>query len=262
MTELLGLRFSPWTEKARWALDVRRVPYTFRHYQPLIGEPALRLKLRRLTGRVTVPVLTLDDGRVLADSADIARWADGRGEGPRLFPAEHEAAIAASSPCRSAALAAGRALSLRRMLADDEALAEMVPGLSAARSARRRAHRGPASPGRSASTTATATAPRRTGAPGRRPRRDPRRARQGRLRQAPRTLLGRFTFADIAMAQVLVSVEPPAFGLKLGAASRRSFTDPELRERYADLVAWRDELYLAFRYAGDHLITPRPSRAP
>jgi glutathione S-transferase len=49
------------------------------------------------------------------------------------------------------------------------------------------------------------------------------------------------------MAQVLVSVEPPASGLKLGAASRRSFVDPELRAPYADLVAWRDELYRAFR---------------
>src|SRR5580698_1853504 len=94
MIELLGLVYSPWTEKARWALDVRRVLYTFRPYQPILGEPALRLKLGRLRGRVSVPVLTLDDGRVLADSADIARWADGRGEGPRLFPPEHEAAIA------------------------------------------------------------------------------------------------------------------------------------------------------------------------
>jgi glutathione S-transferase len=41
-------------------------------------------------------------------------------------------------------------------------------------------------------------------------------------------------------------VEPPA-SLKLGAASRRSFADPALRERYADLVGWRDELYRAFR---------------
>ena len=32
MTELLGLPYSPWTEKARFALDVRRVPYTFRYY--------------------------------------------------------------------------------------------------------------------------------------------------------------------------------------------------------------------------------------
>ena len=93
MPELLGLPYSPWTEKARFSLDARRVPYTFRHYQPLVGEPALRLKLRRPLGRVTVPVLTTGDGRVLADSMDIARWGDGRGEGPRLFPPGHEATV-------------------------------------------------------------------------------------------------------------------------------------------------------------------------
>jgi glutathione S-transferase len=253
MTELLGLVFSPWTEKARWALDVRRVPYVFRHYLPLLGEPALRVKLRRFTGRVSVPVLTTGDGHVLADSTDIARWADGRGAGPTLFPAEHEAEILRYVALSERALAAGRALSLTRMRADDEALAEMVP-----------------SPIRGALGR---LAPR-LGALGvdrtRRKYVDPltdeeaqRRVLVGALEEiratlakgAPgegvKTLLGRFTFADIAMAQALVSVEPPAAGLKLGTASRRAFLDPVLRERYADLTVWRDALYRAFRTPGE-----------
>jgi glutathione S-transferase len=253
MTELLGLVYSPWTEKARWALDVRRVPYTFRHYQPLLGEPALRMKLRRLTGRVSVPVLILDDGRVLADSADIARWADGHGEGPRLFPPEHEAAIAGFIALSERALAAGRVLSLHRMLADDEALLEMVPGPV------RRAL-GPVA-ARIGSLGVARTLRKYDG------HRDGREAHRQTLVSAldelratltkappgegPQTLLGRFTFADIAMAQVLVSVEPPSIGLKLGAASRRSFIDPALRAPYADLIVWRDALYRTFR-------TPEP----
>jgi glutathione S-transferase len=250
MTELLGLVYSPWTEKARFALDTRRVPYTFRHYQPLIGEPALRLKLRRLGGRVTVPVLTLDDGRVLGDSADIARWADDHGEGPRLFPAEHEAAIAGFVALSERALAAGRALSLRRMLADEEALLEMLPrpirklgpvaarigSMGLSRTLRKyggdrdepAAHRRRLTSALDELRAALARAP----AP---------------ADEAPRTLLGALTFADIAMAQAIISVEPPAAGLKLGAASRRSFCDPELRAPYADLVAWRDALYGAYR---------------
>src|SRR5579862_2703814 len=112
MTELLGLPFSPWSEKARWALDVRRVPYTYRVYQPIVGEPALRMKVGRLRGKVTVPVLTTDDGTVLADSAAIARWADGRGEGAPLFPAEHAAAIARFIDLSERALDAARALTL------------------------------------------------------------------------------------------------------------------------------------------------------
>ena len=86
--------FSPWSEKARWALDVRHVRYDYRRYAPLVGEPALRFKLRKWTGPVTVPVLTDDDGTTFDDSATIARWADTRGDGPTLFPREHEARVA------------------------------------------------------------------------------------------------------------------------------------------------------------------------
>ncbi|WP_437548731.1 glutathione S-transferase N-terminal domain-containing protein [Sorangium sp. So ce367] len=249
MTELLGLVFSPWTEKARWALDVRRVPYTFRHYQPLVGEPALRVKLRRLTGRVSVPVLTTDDGRVFGDSADIARWADGRGAGPTLFPVEHEADIARLIDLSERGLSAGRARALTRMLADDEALAEMAPrpirralrplasrlgALGVARTLRK--YEGDKTDGEAHRQTQVAVLEeiRET------------LARAAPSGDAPRTLLGRFTFADIAMSQVLVNVAPPA-QLKLGAASRRCFSDPELRDRYDDLVAWRDELYRAYR---------------
>jgi glutathione S-transferase len=247
MSELLGLVYSPWTEKARWALDVRRVPYAFRHYQPLVGEPALRVKLRRFTGRVSVPVLTLDDGCVLTDSADIARWADGRGEGPRLFPPEHEAAIAGFIALSERGLAAGRALSLQRMLADDEALVELVPrplrsiGPLAAR----------------VGALGIARTFRKYG--GHRDSREEHRRTLAsvldELRSAlakapsgePQTLLGSFTFADISMAQLVISLEPPPKGVKLGPASRRTYVDPDLRASYADLVAWRDALYAAFR---------------
>jgi glutathione S-transferase len=251
MTELLGLPYSPWSEKARWALDVRRVPYTFRHYQPLLGEPALRLKLRRLVGRVSVPVLTADDGQVFADSADIARWADGRGEGPALFPAGREAEVARFVTLSERGLAAGRSLSLVRLLRDDEALAEMLPrGL--------RGVLGPLAPRMGAFGVArTLRKYRATAGEGE----EARRVALGALDElrealakapapagdAPRTLLGALSFADIAAAQVLVFVEPPSSGLKMGAASRRSFGNPELLGEYGDLVAWRDALYRAYR---------------
>jgi len=248
MTVLLGLPYSPWSEKARWALDIRRVPYTSRRYQPLVGEPALRLKLRRFTGPVTVPVLTTDDGRVIGDSAEIARWADQSGDGPRLFPTEHEGAIARFVALSERALAAGRALSLERMLGDEEALREMVPrplrralgplsarvgSLGIRRTLRKydsrannaAAHRLTLSAALEEIRSSLARAP---GA-------------------GPRPLLGSFTFADVAAAQALAFVEPPATGLKLKPSSRRCFRDPELRDRYADLIAWRDGLYAAFR---------------
>ena len=68
-----------------------------------------------------------------------------------------------------------------------------------------------------------------------------------RSTSAPKTLLGSLTFADIAAAQVLGFVSPPAFGMKLGKATARGFTDPEFAVAYADLVTWRDALYEAHR---------------
>jgi glutathione S-transferase len=251
MTELLALPFSPWSEKARWALDARRVPYAYRVYQPLLGEPALRMKVRRMRGRVTVPVLTTDGGEVLTDSLDIARWADARGEGPTLFPLEHASTIARFVELSERGLAAGRVLTLTRMLDDAEALAEMVPkplqkvrglGVRIGALGIRRTLR------KYAGNATSLDAHRRTLT-----------GVLDELRAAlaasgpgePRTLVGPFTFADIAASQVVVSAGPPAFGLKLRPASRRCWIDPELRERYADLVVWRDRLYEAYR--------PRPS---
>jgi glutathione S-transferase len=247
MPELLGLPYSPWTEKARWALEVRKIAYTLRLYQPLIGELGLRRKLRRWSGIVSVPVLTDDDGTVIADSNAIARWADAHGTGPTLFA--DEAAVADYIALSDRGLAAGRALSLLHVRRDDGALAELVP---------RGLRRLPAT--RSIARAGVSRTLRKYGA-----LRDEDAARaalagvldelRAALAKAPaatgaKTLLGRFTFADIAVAQVLAFVEPPAFGLRLGAATRRSFSDDELRARYADLVSWRDALYDAHRPRG------------
>ncbi len=249
MTTLLGLPYSPWSEKARWALDARHVPYTYRTYAPLVGEPSLRLKLRRWTGPVSVPALIDEQGRTISDSANIARWADARGEGPTLFPAALEREISGYVELSERGLAAGRALSLFRVLEDREALEEMVPkGVRAAtgrlaapigafgirRTLRkygsdrsdRTAHERDLAEVLDALRTAVASVP---------------------ATPSPKTLLGRFTFADVAMAQVLAFVHPPAFGLRIGAASRRNFTDTAMAERYSDLVEWRDALYDAYR---------------
>jgi glutathione S-transferase len=247
MNELLGLPYSPWSEKARWALDARKVPYRYRLYEPLIGEPALRIKTKRWRGAVTVPVMTGDDGRVYADSADIARYADAHGEGPALFPKEHEAAIAHWIDVGERALDAGRALSLHRTLADDEALEELVPrglrnalGGFAARLGEVGVRRTLRKYGSGAASLETH---RKTATDAL----DELRAALATSTSTPKTVLGTFTFADIAAAQMLSFVSPPAFGLKLGKASRRGFTDPELASKYADLVTWRDALYEAHR---------------
>jgi glutathione S-transferase len=246
MPELLGLSYSPWSEKARWALEARGIDYAKRKYSPVVGELGLRRKLRKWSGVVSVPVFTLDDGTVLADSANIARWADHHGSGPTLFPPGHEHAIEDFIALSERGLSAGRTASLARLLTDDAAAMELVPrNLRRMPGARQLARVGIARTLRKYSTTkdaAAATAELTAVL-------DEIRAA---LAKAPatngaKTLLGTFTFADIAVSQVLTYVEPPAFGLKLGDATRKRFADPELHARYGDLVAWRDALYETYR---------------
>src|SRR5262245_37961692 len=105
MRTLIAEYFSPWSEKARWALDHHGLAYKYREHLPLLGEPLLRLRARRLTGRVSVPVLVTPEG-VLADSFAIARHADELGRAPALFPRGCEAEVAGWNARSEAALAA------------------------------------------------------------------------------------------------------------------------------------------------------------
>jgi glutathione S-transferase len=247
--ELLGLPYSPWSEKARWALDARHVPYTYRTYAPLVGELALRAKLGRWSGVVSVPALTEDGGRAIADSASIARWADARGEGPVLFPPEHEKEIDRFIELSERGLSAGRALSLHRSLADREALAEMVPRRVRAAVGPLAASIGSFGIRRTLRKYGSAGLDMATNEQTLSEVLDALREALARVDGTPpaKTLLGHFTFADIAMAQVLAFVSPPAFGLRVGAANRRTFTDAKFSERYADLLRWRDALYDEYR---------------
>jgi glutathione S-transferase len=63
-------------------------------------------------------------------------------------------------------------------------------------------------------------------------------------------LLSRFSYADIAMATLLQGIVPVADRyIPLGAATRAAWTQPELAQANADLIAWRDRLYERHRPA-------------
>jgi glutathione S-transferase len=247
MVELLHLSYSPWSEKARWALELRGVAYRGRHYQPMIGELELRIRLRRLSGTVSVPFLR-DGKQALSDSFEIARYAELHGSGPSLFPAGKEREMERYNELSERGLSAGRALALARVLGDDTALLELVPrGLRArlGKLAPRVGAFGVRRTLRKYGGTAVELAEhervlvevldtlRRELGPD--------------AAKEPKTLLGSFSYADIAMAQVLAFVMPPASGLKLGKGNRRAFGNEPIAARYPDLLAWRDALYLRYR---------------
>lgn len=245
MADLISLPYSPWSDKAKWALAVRGVDVRVRNYAPIVGEPRLRRLLGRWRGPVTVPVL-VDGDTVLGDSLDIARWADARGDGPTLFP--DNADVERYNALGERALACGRALSLPRVMRDPDATAELVPG-----GLRRRI--GPlASPVGRLGVWRTW---RKHGG-----HRQPEDAHRQAFREillqlradlaaspstaTPKTLFATFTYADIVMAEAIAYLVPPP-QLRLGLHNRRNLGDAALAAEFPDLVAWRDAIFAAWR---------------
>jgi glutathione S-transferase len=81
--ELIELYASPWSERLRWVLDVKGLPYARREYRPLADEE----DLRRRTGIATAPVL-LCDGDVIGDSDVAVDWIEAHHPEPALVPAD------------------------------------------------------------------------------------------------------------------------------------------------------------------------------
>jgi glutathione S-transferase len=239
--ELVGMSFSPYSERAKWALDHHRVPFSWREHVPLLGEVALRARLGVWRGRVSVPV-AFDGELVLKDSVDIARHAEQNGRGAPLF-ADETAALSWAER-GTTGLNASRVTLLARILEDREALRDSVPAwipralrtsaLPAAASSiaflQRKYATREMSHDRARSTVREILSALRTALGGR------------------ETILSSFSFADIAMATLLQMVSPVSNDyVVLRKAARRAWTDAELAREFSDLVEWRDQLYAKHR---------------
>ena len=243
MARLFQLSYSPWSEKARWALEHHRVAYDSIDHVPMLGEPRLWLAVGKLGGRVSVP-LFVDRDVVLRDSLDIARHADRVGSGTPLLPAGSEGDVASWAAASDALGAAGRVLVIARTLsnrdAQREALPRGMPGFLAPAAAM-----GAAFIGRKygvADDEVAAVAKMRAVLD------DVRAALGGRD-----YLLDRFTFADVAIAACMQVVSPVADAhLRLGPATRRIWTSEALTHDFGDLLAWRDAIYERHRRPADY----------
>jgi glutathione S-transferase len=243
VTVLVYIPYSPWSEKARWAIAHHGVTVEKRAHLPMVGEAALRLRARRLRGRVSVPFLAADDGARLFDSLDIARWAEERGSGSPLFPAGADDEVSEWNRRSEAIMGAGRPRTSARVFADREALLEAVPA-----PLRRPADLGVAL-GRAGVHFLARKYRFDLGEAAQRAYKRTIRDELDHLRAALAAsggeyILGRFSFADIAMAAALQFVKPvESDSLRLGPATRRAWTDPAIAPDAAELLAWRDHLY-------------------
>lgn len=232
-----GMTYSPYSEKARWALDHHRVPYRWGEHVPMIGELALRAHAGQWSGKVSVP-LAVDGDTVLRDSLSIAKHADSVGTGSPLFP---DAAAMETWNARSdAGLNAGRVLFLARSVGDRAALRESLPGWVPG------FMRGMMTP-TAAQATRFLARKYDTGAVALGAAKHAMRDALGTLRAALKgrdTVLAGFSYADVAMAVILQMVSPvDSTYIPLGPERRRAWTEPTLAKEFADLVEWRDALY-------------------
>ena len=247
MLELTAIRFSPWSEKARWALDHHGCTYRELDYEPILGEYVLRWQMRRPFGRITVPVLR-DGEHWLTDSFDIALHAESIGRGTPLFPKEHLAEISDWNRRSEIALAAGRAILMQSWSDSRElaiaALPDRIP----------EALKPLFIPvGRRRLRSFRAKYAIRDGD------RAPLAALTAELDGLEQALAGRrhlvggaFSYADIAMALSLQQVRPvdPRHIVRMAGLGPSGMNVPELESRHAGLIAWRDELYARHRRPG------------
>ncbi|HKU44917.1 MAG TPA: glutathione S-transferase family protein [Polyangiales bacterium] len=235
MTRILyAMPYSPWSERARFALLHHACEFEEREHLPVIGELALRMRARRYFGRVSVPLL-IEDNLVVMDSMAIAEHVDGIGSGSRLFPAEHRAAIHALNDQIEPMFQATRARVVQTSQVDTEAAIDLVPP-------QLRSLPFAAASGRLGARIIAWKHPTPSG--DYRPL-----LREGleRIRAAlagRRYIHGEFSYADIIGASAVQQVAPVAERfVPIGPVKRRTWADPALAAEFTDLVAWRDALY-------------------
>lgn len=244
--KLVTLSYSPWSERARWALDHHGLAYQRISHTPFLGELKLRRLLgKRRTGRATVPVL-IAGNEVLTDSFDIALYADREGVGEKLIPKEREAELRSFAARVDGAMQHGRVLLVSRLLASgparDETLPRWVPG--ALRPLLRPVtHFGTAWFGRKYAVDLDSVSAHRAAL--RSALEDFRKALGGRD-----YVYGSFTWADILLACLVQGIAPVDDRyIRLGEASRKVWSHPDLATEFTDLVTFRDQLYARHRTA-------------
>ena len=232
---LYGIHYSPWSQRARWALEHHRIDFQYREHTPLLDEFALRRRGRAggIQGRISVPMLVLPE-EVLSDSWDIICYADRVGTGASLQTDKSEVANWARR--LEPAYDAARRRVTRRTLESKSALTEAAAGT---------VPRWLAGPSRPIAAIGARFIARKyrfdpKGAGNQETLVEGLEAIREALGDGP-FIYGTFSAADMMAASLVTAIQPHT-SPSLGPATRAVWTDEELVERFSDLVTWRDTL--------------------
>lgn len=228
---LVHISYSPWSLKARLALDLAGLAHERREYLSVVHEPWLRARTGRWTGKVTIPVMitprgSLDDSLSIAAAVlkDTPLWPD-------------DQAVRAWDAWSESLLSLGRLHTTHAVADDAEALRASLPGFAR--------KLGPVGMlvGRAGVSYLLAKYPQQVD--------DlvgemaPLLAQLDDALDGRRFLVGdRLSYADVSAAVGLSFVQAP-MALRLEAASRRHWQVPALADAHPGLLRWRDRVLQA-----------------
>jgi len=249
MGELYYLHVSPWSEKARWAMDLSHYNYTIINFTPMITTPIVRIRSRNFTRKVTAPTL-INNQVCISDAYNIAQYVNNKNSDEHhasvdLFPCELKSQIDELDILSNQILQVGRALVCIRMKNHRGAkLMSLPPEIP---SAIRPIMLPVATMGLYYFKT-------KYGFDWNKREEYIETMRQGlrkvkkQLTNSGDYLLGKFTYADISLAVTLQMIEP--IGNKyipLDSDTESCWKTPELKEEFSDLIEWRNRIYLKHR---------------
>ncbi len=247
--KLVGIRFSPWTARTFWVAAHHDLSFDYHEHVLWLGNPLTRRRLGKRSGPLSLPSLVTDDGQLLEDSLDIARWADAHGSGTPLVHDDTPHWVdLAQIICD-----AGRRECTTAMFHSDAALIDSLPGWAAPF-------------GRLNLPLARHCVRWFANKRGIRLQHDPAniqamRQALGELRSAlgGRDFVGdTLQFGDVALATALQVVQPCETHIVFeGEAARQSWTRPELAREFSDLLQWRDRLFADHAPASGLLLRKR-----
>lgn len=232
---LHGLGTSPWTARARWALDHHGLSYRYREHVPFLEELLLRSRAGSLLRPATVPLLVDGATRVMS-SGEIARYAETNGRGAPLFPTGGDDVIARVEALSDALLHEARGRVLARVGASAEARREAVPrGMPSFTAPTIRLVTAFMAKKYDTGKTSDDAAAERM-----RPILEELRERlSGRD-----TFLEGLTYADVTCATALHALTPPAAPhCTWGPGMREAWTHAALAEAFPDLIRYRDGVF-------------------
>ena len=242
---------SPWSERARWALDLSGVSYDTIVFTPLISNPYARWLSRNVNRKLTIPLAVSNEGKereILQDSLEIAQYSNTKRLSDRkdLFPEDHLPQIIEWHELSENLLNILRVRANPRMKSSRELQLNNLPPIIPKMAkplflplSRHALHyfekKYPLHPADHDKTLHEGL----------------KKIRSTLSSSTSGYILDQFSFADITVAVIFQAISPGENKfVPIENATRECWKDPELTFEYGDLLEWRDTLYKKHRFIG------------